>query len=225
VSVKIAARSLNSGYHGIAAIHDIDLEVSAGEMVLLGGSNGAGKSTTLMTLAGAIAPMSGAVEHEGEATTAAMHHRVRAGVGVITEQRTVFMSLTVAENLRLGRGSTETALEYFPELEKRMKVKAGLCSGGEQQMLSVGRVLASNPSTILADELSLGLAPIIVQRLLAALRSAADRGSAVLIVEQHVRAAMPFIDRGYFLRRGRIALTGTQEELRNSEEQIRETYL
>jgi branched-chain amino acid transport system ATP-binding protein len=106
-----------------------------------------------------------------------------------------------------------------------MKVKAGLCSGGEQQMLSVGRVLASNPSTILADELSLGLAPIIVQRLLAALRAAADRGSAVLIVEQHVRAAMPFINRGYFLRRGRVALTGTQEELRKSEEQIRETYL
>ena len=225
MSVKIAARTLNSGYHGVAAIHDVDLEVAEGEMVLLGGSNGAGKSTTLMTLAGAISPISGSVEHDGKTITTAMHQRVRAGVGVITEQRTVFMSLTVAENLRLGRGNPDAVLEYFPELEKRLKVKAGLCSGGEQQMLSVGRVLASNPSTILADELSLGLAPIIVQRLLAALRAAADRGSAVLIVEQHIRAALTYVDRGYFLRRGRIALTGTQDELRKSDDQIRETYL
>lgn len=225
MSVKIAARTLNSGYHGVAAIHDVDLEVAEGEMVLLGGSNGAGKSTTLMTLAGAISPISGSVEHDGKTITSAMHQRVRAGVGVITEQRTVFMSLTVAENLRLGRGNPDAVLEYFPELEKRLKVKAGLCSGGEQQMLSVGRVLASNPSTILADELSLGLAPIIVQRLLAALRAAADRGSAVLIVEQHIRAALTYVDRGYFLRRGRIALTGTQDELRKSDDQIRETYL
>jgi branched-chain amino acid transport system ATP-binding protein len=108
-----------------------------------------------------------------------MHRRARSGVGVITEKCTVFMNLTIAENLRLGQGRAEEVLEYFPELKKRMKVKAGLCSGGEQQMLSVGRILASSPTTILADELS----AIVVQRLLVAGRAAADRGGAALIVE------------------------------------------
>lgn len=225
MTVQIAARNLSAGYSGVPAIHDVELEVNQGEMVLLGGSNGAGKSTTLMTLAGAISPISGAVELAGEITTDPLHHRARRGVGVITEQRTVFMNLTVAENLRLGRCTYEEVLAYFPELEKRMKVKAGLCSGGEQQMLSVGRILASNPTTILADELSLGLAPIVVQRLLAALRAAADRGCAVLIVEQHVRVALDVVDRGYFIRRGRVELSGTRDELRKSDEKIREIYL
>ena len=225
MTVQIAARSLSAGYSGVPAIHAVDLEVHKGEMVLLGGSNGAGKSTTLMTLAGAITPLSGTVELDGKPTTAALHQRAKAGVGVITESRTVFMNLTVAENVRLGQCKHEDVLAYFPELEKRMKVKAGLCSGGEQQMLSVGRILASNPTTILADELSLGLAPIIVQRLLSALRQAANQGCAVLIVEQHIRVALDVVDRGYFIRRGKVELTGTRDELRQADEKIRAIYL
>lgn len=225
MTVQIAARSLSAGYSGVPAIHDVELEVHSGEMVLLGGSNGAGKSTRLMTLAGVVTPLSGSVELVRNVTTEPLHRRSKSGVGVITESRTVFINLTVAETLRLGQCNHEGELEYFPELEKRMKVKAGLCSGGEQQMLSVGRILASNPTTILADELSLGLAPIIVQRLLAALRAATDRGCAVLIVEQHVRVALDVVDRGYFIRRGRVELSGTRDELRRSDEKIREIYL
>ena len=221
----MAAREISAGYHGVAAIHAIDLEVHGGEMVLLGGANGAGKTTTLMTLAGALTPMSGYVEQDGRPARQPMHRRARSGVGVITESRTVFMNLTVAENLRLGQAGTEEVLTYFPELEKRLKVKAGLCSGGEQQMLSVGRVLAATPRIVLADELSLGLAPIVVKRLLSALRQAADRGSAVLIVEQHVRLALETVDRGYFIRRGRIELEGTCHELRQSEDKISKVYL
>jgi len=223
--VVLAARNLSSGYHGVPVIQDVDIEVSEVEMVLLAGPNGAGKSTTVMTLAGAIAPLSGDVEVEGANCRLPLFRRTRTGLGLITEGRTVFMNLTVAENMRLGRANTEDILAYFPELEKRLKVKAGLVSGGEQQMLCVGRVLASKPRVVLADELSLGLAPIIVKRLLAALRQAANDGSAVLLVEQHVRVALDVVDRGYFLRRGRIELHGTCDELRKSEAQIQEIYL
>lgn len=225
MTVQIAARALSAGYNGVPAIHGVELEVAKGELVLLGGSNGAGKSTTLMCLAGAISPIAGQVELEGTPTQLPMHRRVRSGMGVITERRTVFMNLSVTENLRLGRSNIADVLEYFPELEKRLKVKAGLISGGEQQMLSVGRVLASKPHIILADELSLGLAPIIVRRLLEALRHAADQGSAVLLVEQHVRVALDVADRGYFIRRGRVELSGSREMLRQNENQIREIYL
>lgn len=221
----LAARALSAGYQGVAAITDVDLEVSAGEMVLLAGPNGAGKSTTVMTLAGAITPLAGHVEMDGKPTTLPMFKRVRAGLGVITEERSVFMNLTVAENIRLGRTEVASVLEFFPELEKRLEVKVGAISGGEQQMLSVGRVLASGRRAILADELSLGLAPIVVTRLLQALRQAADGGAAVLLVEQHVRVALDVVDRGYFLRRGSVELTGTQAELRQSDEQIQQIYL
>lgn len=225
MSTVLAARKLSSGYHGVPAIEDVDLEVAAGEMVLLAGPNGAGKSTTVMTLAGAIAPLGGHVEIEGRATHVPLFRRVRAGLGVVTEERSVFMNLTVAENIRLGRTEISRVLEIFPELEKRLGVKAGAISGGEQQMLSVGRVLASGRKAILADELSLGLAPIVVKRLLGALRQAADAGAAVLLVEQHIRVALDVVDRGYFLRRGRVQLEGTRDELRRSDERIQEIYL
>lgn len=225
MSCLMAARQVSAGYNGVAAIHAVDLEIRSGEMVLLGGANGAGKSTTLMTLAGALTPMSGHVEQDGKPNKLPMYRRAQSGVGVITENRTVFMNLTVAENLRLGRAKPDRVLSYFPELEKRLKVKAGLCSGGEQQMLSVGRVLAADPRIVLADELSLGLAPIVVKRLLTALRQAADQGRAVLIVEQHIRVALDVVDRGYFIRRGRVELEGTREELRQSEERISDIYL
>jgi branched-chain amino acid transport system ATP-binding protein len=222
---SLAARNLSSGYHGVPAIEGVNLTVDSGEMVLLAGPNGAGKSTTVMTLAGAIAPLAGAVEVDGVPTRWPIHRRVRSGLGVITEQRSVFRNLTVAENIRLNRTTAEEVLSYFPELEKRLRVKVGAISGGEQQMLSVGQVLATQRKAILADELSLGLAPIVVKRLLSALRKAADGGSAVLLVEQHVRVALEVVDRGYFLRRGRVVLDGMREDLQNSEERIQEIYL
>ncbi|MGH3321042.1 MAG: ABC transporter ATP-binding protein [Streptosporangiaceae bacterium] len=222
---SIAARGVSAGYHGVPVIRDVDLAVCPGEVVLLAGPNGAGKTTTVMTLAGALKPLAGRTEIDGEATDLPLFRRVRWGVGVVTEQRSVFARLTLAENLRLGRGATALALRYFPELEKRLRVRAGLLSGGEQQMLSLARVLAAQPAIILADEMSLGLAPAVVTRLHGALRSAADAGSAVLLVEQHVRLGLEVADRACFLRRGRIELRGDADTIRRDESRIEQIYL
>jgi branched-chain amino acid transport system ATP-binding protein len=221
----IAAVGLTAGYDGVAAVHEVDLFARTGEMVLLAGPNGAGKSTTIMTLAGAITPMAGHVELAGQTTRQPLYQRARVGLGLITEQRSVFRQLTTAENLRLGRSDVASALAYFPELSKRMTVKAGLLSGGEQQMLTLARVLAAKPTVILADELSLGLAPVIVRRLLTALRAAAEAGAAVLLVEQHVAIALNVVDRAYFMGRGRIRFEGTADEIRRDSARIEELYL
>lgn len=223
--VLLAARGLSAGYHGVPVVRDLDVEVRAGEVVLLAGPNGAGKTTTMMTLAGAIGALSGQTELEGAPTALAMHRRVRLGLGVVTERRSVFSGLSVLDNLRLGRGDPEVALDHFPELRPRLRLRAGLLSGGEQQMLSLARVVAARPKVVLADEMSLGLAPIVVKRLLTALRSAANAGAAVLMVEQHVRVALDVADRAYFLSRGRIALEGTREELEGREREIERVYL
>jgi branched-chain amino acid transport system ATP-binding protein len=203
-SAPVSCEGLHAGYMGVAAVRDIDLEVRAGQVVLLAGRNGAGKTTTLMTLAGAIKPLEGCVRVHGIESTVPLHRRVRQGLGLITEGRCVVKGLSVEDNLRLGKGDVRTAFEYFPELEGRRNVRAGLVSGGEQQMLVVARVLASRPQVILADELSQGLAPLIVRRLLDVLRSAADEGVAVLLVEQHLRLGLDMADHAYFLRQGRI---------------------
>ena len=203
-STMVSCEGLCSGYLGVAAVRDIDLEVKAGQVVLLAGRNGAGKTTTLMTLAGAIKPLSGRVRVRGEESMLPLHRRVRQGLGLITEGRCVIRGLSVEDNLRLGNGDMRVAFEHFPELESRRKIKAGLLSGGEQQMLVVGRVLASRPVVILADELSQGLAPRVVRRLLDVLRAAADEGVAVLLVEQHLRLGLEIADHVYFLRQGRV---------------------
>jgi branched-chain amino acid transport system ATP-binding protein len=223
--VRLAARGLSAGYHGVPAVREIDLEVRAGEVVLLAGPNGAGKTTTMMTLAGAIRPLAGTTEFDGAVTALPMHKRVRLGLGVVTERRSIFSGLTLADNLRLGRGSVDDALDHFPELRARLGVKAGSLSGGEQQMLSLARVIAAKPKAVIADEMSLGLAPIVVKRLLAALRRAADEGAAVLIVEQHVRVGLETADRACFLNRGRIVLSGTAAELKDKDRAIEEVYL
>jgi sulfate-transporting ATPase len=221
----LAARDLSAGYHDVAAIRGIDLEVEQGEVVLLAGANGAGKTTTIMALAGALRPLAGHVELSGERTTAPLHRRCQGAMGIVTEERTIFRSLSVRENLRLGRGEPSVALEHFPELGKRLSVRAGLLSGGEQQMLSLARVIAAKPQVILADELSLGLAPIVVERLLVALRAAADAGAGVLLVEQQVRRALDVADRVYVLRRGLLAGSGTAESMRADETALRSLYL
>ncbi|WP_051246353.1 ABC transporter ATP-binding protein [Nocardioides halotolerans] len=211
----VEARGLTAGYAGTPAIHGIDLEVRAGEVVALLGANGAGKTTTLLALAGEVAPLAGTITFHGDSRRRRLHQRARQGLGFLTEERCVFMQLTGWQNLKLGRGRPEHALELFPELEEHLGKPVGLMSGGQQQMLALGRVLASEPRVLLADELSLGLAPMVVERLLTAVRAAADKGVAVILVEQHVRQALGIADRVHVLRRGRIVMSGAADDLRS----------
>ncbi|WGY00830.1 ATP-binding cassette domain-containing protein [Nocardioides sp. QY071] len=223
--VVVEATGLTAGYAGTPAVHGVDLRVRAGEVLALLGANGAGKTTTLLSLAGELAPISGSVAVLGDARRRRLHQRARAGLGFLTEERCVFMQLTGWQNLKIGRGSAEKALAYFPELEPHLSKKVGLLSGGQQQMLALGRILAAEPQVLLADELSLGLAPLVVERLLAAVRRAADDGVAVVLVEQHVRQALAIADHVHVMRRGRIVLSGPASELRDDAERIAATYL
>ena len=152
--------------------------------------------------------------------------RARSGLTLVTEEKSVFMGLTAAQNLRLGRGPSARALELFPMLEPHLDRRAGLLSGGQQQILTLGRALASRPKVLLADELTLGLAPVIVQQLLEVLRRvASEEQVGVLLVEQHVRSALEIADRVYVLRQGRIALSGQADEMRGRISEIEEMYL
>ena len=216
---------LTAGYGGTPAVHDLDIQVEPGQIVSLLGANGAGKTTTLLTIAGELAPMGGSVQVLGDSKRRSLDHRARHGLGYLTEERCFFMNLTGRENLSLGRGSVAAALAYFPELHEHLGKKTGLMSGGQQQMLALGRVLAGKPKVLLADELSLGLAPLIVQRLLKVLRQAADSGVAVVLVEQHVRHALEIADHAYVLRRGRVVLDGPAADLRSSADEIAQHYL
>lgn len=223
--VVLEACALSVGYGQIPVVRKLNLAVSSGEIVVLLGANGAGKTTTLMALAGLLMPSEGSVNMHGRPTRAALHERSRQGLAYVPEQRGVFRDLTTMENLRLGRGSPELALELMPELRALVDRRAGLLSGGEQQMLSLARALASRPAVLLCDELSLGLAPLIVQRLLKAIRLAAHEGVAVLLVEQHVRAALSVADRAYVMRRGAIQMSGTAQEIGSRLEEIESSYL
>jgi branched-chain amino acid transport system ATP-binding protein len=226
VSVLLEARNLSAGYAGQPVVRDVDLEVNEGEVVCLLGPNGAGKTTTLLTLSGELPPVSGQVLLNGERTKAPLFRRARRGLGFVTEERSVFKGLSCRDNLRCGGGSVDAALELFPELEKRLDVKGGLLSGGEQQMLSLARALSREPTVFLADELSLGLAPMVVDRLLTAVRTAAnDRGVGALVVEQHARKALRYADRMYLMNRGRIQLSLPAAEAIERIDEIEEAYL
>jgi branched-chain amino acid transport system ATP-binding protein len=210
----------------MAVVREVDLRVAAGEVVALIGANGAGKTTTLLTLAGELPPLEGEVRLFGEATRAPMHARCRSGLGYVTEERSVIMDMSVADNLKLAAVEPGVAFGYFPLLESIMDRRAGLCSGGEQQMLSLARALGRHPKILLADELSLGLAPIVVTNLLEAVRAAADeRGVGVLLVEQHVRQALKIADRVHVMERGRIVLSGTADEVMGQLDRIEAAYL
>ena len=222
----IEARGVSAGYGKLAVIHDVDLRVDPGEVVALIGANGAGKTTTLLTLAGELNPVVGEVLFLGDPTTKPMHARCRNGMSYVTEERSVIMGMSVAENLKLAAVPAGVAFDYFPALEAIMNRKAGLCSGGEQQMLSLARALGRQPKVLLADELSLGLAPLIVSNLLEVIRSAADeRGIGVLLVEQHVRQALKVADRVHVMERGRIVLSGTSGEVAGQLDRIEDAYL
>ena len=205
--------SLTSGYGDLAAVRDVSLHVMAGEMVALFGPNGAGKSTTLLASVGELPRMGGTVYIRGQATSKPLHRLARDGVAFVPEQRSVISELTTKQNLELGRGGVAPAIDAFPELIPLLDRKGGLLSGGEQQMVALARAFASSPSLILVDELSLGLAPMIVDRLLIALREAATtRGLAVLLVEQQARRALEYTDRWYLLRSGSVVSEGDSRD-------------
>lgn len=218
----LEARALTAGYGPMAVVRDIDLHVSAGEMVALLGPNGAGKTTTLAAMTARMAPMSGEVRWEGEPIDCSHHRLARRGMSFVAE-RSVFSGLSALENLRLGAGDPDSALRLFPELRPLLGQRAGLLSGGEQQILAMARALATDPKVLVVDELSLGLAPQIVDRLLCAIRGAADRGVAVLLVEQHAARVLEVADRAYLMCRGRIEATGPANEVSGAA--IRRAYL
>jgi len=223
----LQTRSLKCGYLNRAVVQGVNLKVHQGEVVCLLGPNGAGKTTTLLTIAGELTPVDGIVMFGNTPTFTPMYQRIRrGGIGLVTEERLVFTKLSARDNLRVGGGSVEAALELFPELEPRLGVRGGMLSGGEQQMLALARALSRQPSILLADELSLGLAPIIVDRLLGAVRKVADTtGTGALIVEQHARKALQVSDRMYLMARGQILLELPAAEALERLDEIEETYL
>lgn len=212
-TISIGCESIASGYGDLPAIRDISLSVSPGEVVALLGPNGAGKTTTLLAMTGELPLISGGVIWEGQSIRPRLHMMARRGLAWVPDDRGVFRSLSVLDNLLLGRGDPDAALAVFPQLTPLLKRRAGLLSGGEQQMLALGRALAGRPSVLILDELSLGLSPLATLQVFDALRlQALDSQIAVLMVEQQARRALDLADRWYLLGNGRVVAQGSADE-------------
>jgi branched-chain amino acid transport system ATP-binding protein len=231
VSALLEIEQLDTGYAGVAMVRHLDLTVGAGEIVALLGPNGAGKTTTLVTTSGLNPIMAGDIRVFGRSIRGRPPHRTaREGLAHVLEDRSLFFQLTVAENLELGaaksRSDVRQALSYFPALEPLLGRRAGLLSGGEQQMLAMARALTSKPKLLMVDEMSLGLAPVIVERLLTVLRRIVDEtGTGVLLVEQHVHLALGVADRAYVLSHGELVVEGTARELAGDLGRVASGYL
>jgi branched-chain amino acid transport system ATP-binding protein len=218
--------NIHAYYGPIEALNAVDLEINQGEIVCLIGNNGAGKSTALMTISGIMKPKAGDILFEGKRIGGIPPHEiVRRGISQTPEGRRIFPKLTIMENLEMGafsiRGDFQSSLEMvfalFPLLKERRKQLGGTLSGGEQQMLAIGRALMSSPKLLLLDEPSLGLAPIIVGKIFRTIKEINREGVTVLLVEQNARAALKLSHRGYVLENGKIALKGNGEDLLNNE--------
>ena len=216
---------LHAGYGNIEIVHDLHLRVDEGEVVALLGPNGAGKTTTISTLSGELRALGGEVRFLGARTDAPLYMRARKGLGLVSQARAVLMDLTARENLRVSRCDVDRALTLFPELEPHLERRVGLLSGGQQQMLALARCLARQCRLLLVDELSLGLAPLVVDRLLRSVRAAADDGTAVLLVEQHIHKALSVADRVLVMTRGTIALEGEAGDFVGRLDDIQDAYL
>jgi branched-chain amino acid transport system ATP-binding protein len=225
--------NIHTAYGPIKAITGITMEVRKGEIVSLIGSNGAGKSTCLMTISGILRPSSGSILRGGKDISGLAPHKIVArGISQVPEGRRIFPRLTVLENLQMGafleRGdftaSIERIYKLFPILEERKKQYGGTLSGGEQQMLAIGRALMANPDILLLDEPSLGLAPIMVSKIFKTIREINSEGVTVLLVEQNARAALKLSHRGYVLENGSLTLAGSSAELL-SNENVKHAYL
>ncbi len=227
----LTIEALTAGYDEAAVIRGVDLTVQAGEVVALLGANGAGKSTTLRAVSGLVKPMTGRVLFCGDdLVRTSPSARARLGIAHVPEGRGLFFGLTVAEHFRLAHRGEQldpnVAYEYFPKLKELQGRRVGLLSGGEQQMLAVARALARRPRLMLLDELSLGLAPVIVEWLLPVVREFAnEHGCAVLLVEQHVHLALEVADRGYVLSHGQIVLQNDAKHLRANRQLLVASYL
>jgi branched-chain amino acid transport system ATP-binding protein len=225
--------AVDTYYGPIHILQGLTLEVQPGELVCLLGGNASGKSTTLKTILGIVQPRNGTVEFEGEdVTRRATAHRIRRGMAIVPENRRLFAPMTVLENLQMGAylhgGGTkedfDRVYELFPLLHERRSQLAGTLSGGEQQMVAMGRALMAKPKLLLMDEPSMGLAPILVERSFEIIKQVHESGVAMLIVEQNANVSLSIADRGYVLSTGRLVLSGPAAELREDED-LRKAYL
>lgn len=236
MTVLLSTEGLELAYGQVTACRDISIKVDDGEIVTLIGSNGAGKTTTLRAIAGALAPRAGVIRFEGrDITNLPAHERTKLGIALVPEGRHVFPFLTVRENLELGgfkyrnsiakvRGLIEMMFGMFPQLRSRAAQNAGTLSGGEQQMLALGRAMMSEPRLLCLDEPSLGLAPLIVQSIFQNIVAINERGTSVLLVEQNARYALQTASRGYVLQTGSICAAGPCRALRE-DSRVQEAYL
>ncbi|MGW4365829.1 ABC transporter ATP-binding protein [Nocardia takedensis] len=229
--MSLRLTGVTAGYGKLAIVRDLDLEVSAGSVTAVLGPNGAGKTTLMLTVAGLLPALAGDVRVEGVRLAGGSPAGAnRAGVVLVPDSRALFASLTVAENLEIARGRRgrplDDILDLLPALRPRWKVAASSLSGGEQQMLAVGRALIQRPRVLLIDEMSMGLAPVVVESLLPAVRYMADHsGAVVVLVEQHVRLALEVADEAVVLVHGEVRLRGAAAELRAAPQRLEAAYL